>query len=79
MQPNKRRLRFGRWGLAENPAGYQVVTDTGRLYDVLEAYLREGPAAVYMLRVRHFNGDQAPDIAATAVWVLNREWETDNA
>ena len=71
-----RPIRFGRFGLKEDPTGAHVVTADGRLYDVLGVYYRELPAA-FMLRVRHFNGETAPDIAASAVRILEREWTPD--
>jgi hypothetical protein len=68
----KRRLKFTRWGLAENPVGAHIVTEGGKLYDVVGTYRRELPAAI-MLQTRHFNGEPGPDIAASAVYVLERD------
>lgn len=70
----KRRIRFSRWGLAEDPTHAHIVTNTGELYECLGTYRQEFPSAI-MLRTRHFNGELGPDIAASAVWILNREWK----
>jgi hypothetical protein len=67
----KHRIRFSRWGLAENPIHAQIVTDDGKLYDVIGTYRRECPSAI-MLQTRHFNGELGPDLAASSVWVLDR-------
>lgn len=68
----ERRIRFGRFGLLENPVGLCVTWNQGErimLADVIGTYRREHPQAI-MLTVRHFNGEDAPDIAASAVRVL---------
>jgi hypothetical protein len=67
-----RRIRFNRWGLAEDPTHAQIVGIDGRLYDVVGTYRREYPAAV-MLRTRHFNGEPGPDMAASSVYILERD------
>lgn len=61
-----RSIRFGRFGLKEDPTGQIVVDRQGKLYDVTGVYYRQLPAC-FMLRVRYFNGEAAPDIAASAV------------
>lgn len=64
-----RLIRFGKHGLAEDPRG-QIVTwkagDRTYLASVVGTYRREFPAAV-MLQTRFFCGDDAPDVAASAV------------
>lgn len=40
---------------------------------------RHVEVSVRMFRVRHFNGDDAPDVPVTDVDVLEREWEASNA
>lgn len=55
--------------MAENPVGQIVVDDSGQLYEVVETYRRESPSAI-MLRVRYFNRETAPDIAAGAVKIV---------
>ena len=64
-----RGIKFGRFGFAEDPAGYHV-TARGKIYFVDSCYRREGPPAALMLRVRHLNGERAPDVAAGSVQVL---------
>lgn len=64
-----RPIRFGRWGLAEQPMG-QIVLCCGRLYDCIGAYRREYPSPAIMLRVRHFDHSEAQDIAAGACSIV---------
>lgn len=72
----KRRLRFNKWGLAEDPTWAHIVTSSGKLYDCIGFYRREFPTAT-MLRTRHFNGEPGPDIAAATVWILIRDLEVN--
>ena len=60
-----RRIRFGKYGLAEDPTG-AIITAGGRLYEVTGVYYREMPAAI-MLTTRHFNRELGPDFAASYV------------
>jgi hypothetical protein len=72
-----RRLLFSRWGLAEDPTGYQVTFDIGDrhyLADVIGFYRSEA-RGVTMLKVRHFNGDPIEDVAASVVKVLGPRYE----
>ena len=74
------RFRFGRWGMLDNPIGADVTwQQNGRkhLARVYDIYRRETPQA-YMLRVRYFNGEDAGEVAASAVEVLVREYEAAN-
>lgn len=67
-----RRLRFSRWGLAEDPRGYFIrykTTDGYALREVVDVWRRESPPAV-MLRVRTFNRELTEDVAAGAVEVI---------
>lgn len=72
-----RRIRFNRWGLAEDPRGYFVCYQQGGrtvLREVVETYRREVPLAI-MLRVRSFNREIVEDVAASFVHVINEEGE----
>ena len=64
-----RPIRYGRFGLAEDPTGQIVTWTIGErtyLADVIGVYHRESPAA-FMLRTRHFSGESGPEVAASAV------------
>jgi hypothetical protein len=66
------KFTFGKYGLKENPIGAQVTwTIKGRQYlaDVRDCY-RAPVTGALMLKVRHFNGETAPDVAAGFVDVL---------
>ena len=68
------RFRFGRWGMLDDPRGADVTwTANGRrhLARVYDVYRRETPQA-YMLKVRYSNGEDAGEIAASAVEYLER-------
>ena len=70
-----RRIRFSRYGIAENPVGEHVRWETGdtiNLGTVTDVYKRTGYAGGVMLRIQFLNGEQAPDIAASAVYVLEQ-------
>lgn len=69
-QCKPRSIRFGRWGLAEDPTGAHVLVG-GRLFDVVSTYRRESPAAI-MLRLRHFNGEDGGECAASVALILPR-------
>lgn len=72
MDDMKRRLKFGRWGLAENPIGHYITWDVGdRTYlaEVTGVYRNEVLNCTF-LRTKHFNGEDAPDVAASHVYVL---------
>ena len=73
--PPPRLLRFSRWGLAEDPIGGHVVIGNA-LLEVTGTYRREVPNAI-MLKVRHLNGDDHHDVAASAVRILERTYESD--
>lgn len=63
-----RAIRFGRFGMKEDPTG-QIVSFTRngpRLAEVTGYYLREFPQAI-MLRLKHFNGEDAGEVAASSV------------
>lgn len=76
-QCKPRRIRFSRWGLAEDPIGAQVIV-SGRLFDVESVYRREFPAAV-MLRLRHFNGEDGGECAAAAALILPRHYHEEKS
>lgn len=78
------RLRFNRWGLAEDPTpgfgrrGYYVTWTIGErqyLGEVVATYRRETPPAI-MLKVRHFDGSEAPDVAASVVQVIDSKGDS---
>lgn len=72
------RVEFGRWGLKHDYRGAHVTWTIGErkyLGTVVDIYRREVPAAI-MFKVRHFNGDDAPDVPAGVVDVLEREYES---
>lgn len=69
-----RRLRFGRFGLQEDPRWAHVVFDIGErhyIVQVTEVYRAE-ERGMTMLRTRHLNGEVGPDVAASFVHVLER-------
>lgn len=70
-----RRLRFNKWGLAEDPIGQHVLMPNGAVREVYACYRRETPACV-MLQVRSFNREVCEEIAAGAALILNRAYET---
>lgn len=75
-----RTLRFSRGRLMEDPRGLDVIWNAcgrkylARVYDV--EYREFGCAGIY-LKVRHFNGEDAPDVSAFAVKALDRNWERE--
>jgi hypothetical protein len=65
---------IGRFGLKADPTGAQVAWKVGErqyLADVIGFYYREVPGA-WMLKVKYFNGDLVPDVALSAVKILER-------
>ena len=72
-----RLLKFGRWGLMENPIGAHVVTNDGKLREVVAVYHREHPRAV-MLTVRSFNREIVEEVSASSVKVLERDVEGES-
>jgi hypothetical protein len=75
--PNTTKVEFTRWGFKHDYRGAHVTyTSGGRtiLGTVTEMYYRESPPA-RMFKVRHFNGEDAPDVPAGVVDVLLREYE----
>jgi hypothetical protein len=72
------KIQRTRYGYAENPTGAHItwkVRDRTYLCECVGFYVRDVPAAV-MLRTRHLNGEQGPDVAIGAVMVLDREFES---
>jgi hypothetical protein len=72
-----RKLKFNRWGLAEDPIGLHVSWRTDQrtfLATVVGCEYNEF-RGFFNLKTRHFNGEDAPDVAAGAVDVLRRDWE----
>lgn len=70
------RIEFTRFGLKHDYRGAHVAyTLGGRDYlaTITGAYRNEVLGCT-MLELRHFNGEQAPTVCATAVDVLEREW-----
>jgi hypothetical protein len=74
MSTPMRRLRFSRFGLAEDPTHAHVVMPDGTLREVYGIYRRESPQAI-MLKVRSFNREILEEVAASAVHILDRTWE----
>lgn len=76
-------VRFTRWGIGGNYVGaHATFTLRGRDYlvDVVGQRHREGPAACWLFKVRHFNGEDVAalensEIAASAVRLLMRDWK----
>ena len=67
-----RRLRFGKFGLLEDPRGYFIrykTRDGYALREVTGVYRREEPPAT-MLKVRSFNREIVEDVAAGCVEVI---------
>ena len=78
MADGHRYLKFGRWGLAEDPRGAHVVfTRDGReqLATVEDAYYSDKAAEGWFLKLRYFNGEPVKDISAGCVQVLDRDWK----
>ena len=73
MSTHTRRLRFTKFGLAEDPRGQHVLMPNGSLREVYETYRREYPSAI-MLKVRSFNREITEEIAAGAAVILDRNW-----
>lgn len=72
----KRRIRFSRFGLAEDPVGMIVtwkIGDRDYLARVVATYRSETRGMV-MLKTRHFNGEDAPEVTASVVFALLPEW-----
>lgn len=74
MSAHTGRLKFGKFGLAEDPRGQHVLMPNGTLREVYDFYRREFPAA-YMLKVRSFNREIVEEIVAEAAQILDRSWE----
>lgn len=63
--------------LKADPTGAQVVyrqNGADRLADVVGFYYRDGygQSAGWMLKIRHFNGEDAGEVSLGAVRILNR-------
>lgn len=74
------RVQFTKRGLKYDYVGAHVTwTIKGRTYlgEVVSTYRRECPQAI-MFKVRHFNGEDAPDVAASYVKVLERSYDSDS-
>ena len=71
------RVEFTRFGLKHDYRGAHVAWSIGErnyLGTVIDACRNETPS-VAMFKVRHFNGEDAPDVAASVVEVLERDYE----
>lgn len=71
------KAKFTKHGIKHDYRGAHVAYSIGgRTYlgTVTDCYRRELPSAI-MFRVRHFNGEEAPDVAAAAVDILERDYE----
>lgn len=68
----KRAIKFNRFGLAENPIGLDAVWGDSRIARIVGTYRREEPPDI-MLKLRYFNGVEAPDLSASYVRILERE------
>ncbi len=69
------KIEFTKHGIKHDYRGAHVVWTVGErtyLGTVTGMYRREVPVTT-MLTVRHFNGESAPDVAASAVEVLERD------
>jgi hypothetical protein len=71
-QQGKRRLKFGRFGLTEDPRGQIVTWSVGE-----RTYLAEVTGCEYdhfrgitLLQTTHFNGEPGPEVPAGIVHVL---------
>jgi type III secretory pathway component EscT len=72
-----RKFKLTKFGLAENPVGAQIawkVGDRHYLADVTGCFFDQ-VRGVTILKTRHFNGEVAPEVAASYVDVLVREFE----
>lgn len=74
------KLRFNKWGLIDDPIGGHCKASTkvcscGREPHVLDvkAVYFDDVRHVTMLTVYHFNGEPHPQLAASAVTMLDRE------
>ena len=76
-----RPVRYGRWGLAEDPIGFQVMLKHGErmlLGDVRETYVLDHYRGGIMLRVTHFNGEPWPfDPCAAVVRIIGQRTTDD--
>jgi hypothetical protein len=66
------KFTFSKFGISENPVGTKVAWNVGSrhyLADVVGCY-RSELTGVTMLETRHFNGEDAPDVAATYVEII---------
>jgi len=75
-----RSIRFGKWGLAEDPVGLFVTfvhpeTGAKRLGNVYSVRCQDGYVSGFKLQIRYFCGDMGPEVSAGAVRVLRRDWE----
>jgi hypothetical protein len=71
------KVEFTKHGLKHDYRGAQVswtVGERGYLGTVVGVYRPEA-RPITMFRVRHFNGEDAPDVAACCVEVLERTYE----
>lgn len=72
-----RKLRFTRWGLAENPTGQYVAMQLrdSLLLGEVTGFERNEVRGMIMLTVKHFNGEPWPfQPAALAVDVLDNPY-----
>jgi hypothetical protein len=69
-----RVIKFGKFGLAEDPIGQHVLMPDGSIREVYGTYRREFPSVV-MLKVRSFNREIVDEIAAGSAKILDRSWE----
>lgn len=75
MEKGQRKIRFGRFGLKEDPRGLTVTWTVGdRIFLATVTGVRyvEGRGC-FLLQTRHFCGDEGPEVSACFVTVLFRE------
>lgn len=74
-----RRIKFSRWGLAEDPIGMFVsysVNGRTKLREVVGTYRSETPSVV-MLQLRSFDRTITEDVAAAFVEVIEPDYCAD--
>lgn len=66
---------IGRFGLKNDPRGAHAVWTIKDRHYIAEVkdVRRDAVTGAYILTTRHLNGEPAPDVALSAVMLLNRE------
>ena len=69
------KLRFTKYGLKDNPIGGHAVWDIGdRHYICQVTGIYRSESGFTMLKTRHLCGDEAPDVCAAVVDMLERTY-----